>query len=132
MNFAYRESFLQHNRGFICLEVLLKLRHGEKEALEEVMKDRKLKRKRTQPLEYPSAGSTFKNPIGHSAGFLIEKSNLKGYSVNDAFVSDKHANFIINKGEASGDDIIKLIKIIKKKVKEDSNISLELEQEILE
>lgn len=68
MNFAYRESFLQHNRGFICLEVLLKLRHGEKEALEEVMKDRKLKRKRTQPLEYPSAGSVFRNPEGLFAG----------------------------------------------------------------
>lgn len=129
--FGYRDSIFKH-KNYIILEVTLNLKKETSKTIKENMLKYINLRKEKQPLEYPSAGSTFKNPIGHSAGFLIEKSNLKGYSVNDAFVSDKHANFIINKGEASGDDIIKLIKIIKKKVKEDSNISLELEQEILE
>ncbi len=129
--FGYRDSIFKH-KNYIILEVTLNLKKETSKTIKENMFKYINLRKEKQPLEYPSAGSTFKNPIGHSAGFLIEKSNLKGYSVNDAFVSDKHANFIINKGEASGDDIIKLIKVIKKKVKEDSNISLELEQEILE
>ena len=72
MLFGYRESFLQHNRGFICLGAILKLKHGDRDTLEEVMEDRKLKRKRTQPLEYPSAGSVFRNPNNDSAWKLIE------------------------------------------------------------
>lgn len=131
MNFAYRESFLQHNRGFICLEVLLKLRHGEKEALEEVMKDRKLKRKRTQPLEYPSAGSVFRNPEGLFAGKLIEDLNLKGYQVGGAKISEKHANFIINVGNAKASDIKEIIDVVKEKVKEKYNITLRVEQRLV-
>lgn len=131
MKFAYRESFLQHNRGFICLEVLLKLRHGEKEALEEVMKDRKLKRKRTQPLEYPSAGSVFRNPEGLFAGKLIEDLNLKGYQVGGAKISEKHANFIINVGNAKASDIKEIIDVVKEKVKEKYNITLRVEQRLV-
>lgn len=131
MEFAYRESFLQHNRGYICLEVVLKLKHGNKELLEEVIKDRKLKRKRTQPLEFPSAGSVFRNPEGMFAGQLIEKLDLKGYQVGGAKISEKHANFIINVGGATASDIKKIIDMVKEKVKEEYNINLRVEQRLV-
>ena len=95
------------------------------------IKENMLKRKNNQPLEYPNAGSVFKNPNESSAGKLIEDCGLKNYNVNDAYVSEKHANFIINKGNAKSKDIIDLINIIKQKVKEKYNIELILEQEIV-
>ena len=91
-----------------------------------------MRRLESQPLEYPSAGSVFRNPEGDYAGRLIEEIGYKGYSIGDAEVSLKHANFIINKGNASGDDIKKLIKEIKTKVKERYNIDLKVEQEFVE
>ena len=84
-----------------------------------------------QPLEYPSAGSVFLNPIGYSAGKLIEEAGLKGLRVNDAMVSYKHANFIVNVGRARAEDVIKLIRIIQDKVQADTGIYLETEQEYL-
>ena len=91
-----------------------------------------MRRLESQPLDYPSAGSVFRNPEGDYAGRLIEEIGYKGYSIGDAMVSLKHANFIINKGNASGDDIKKLIKEIKVKVKEKYNIDLKVEQEFVE
>ena len=88
-------------------------------------------RRSKQPLEYPSAGSVFRNPPGYSAGRLVQKANLQGECVGDAYVSEKHANFIVNKGHASGEDVIKLIDIIKDKVKRKYGIDLVLEQEII-
>ena len=132
MDFHYRTSFLQKNKDYICLEATIVLKHGNENAIMQLIEDRKKRRIETQPLEYPSAGSVFRNPPDDYAGRLIEESGLKGYSVNDALVSEKHANFIINTGNATGNDIKKLIDKIKKTVKEKYNIDLMCEQEIVE
>lgn len=131
MNFKYRESFLQHHKGYICLGATIKLNHSERSVLEEIIKDRKLKRKRTQPLEYPSAGSVFRNPEGMFSGKLIEDLNLKGYRVGGAEISTKHANFIINVGGATASDIKEIIDYVKLKVKEKYNINLRVEQRLI-
>lgn len=89
------------------------------------------KRKNTQPLEYPNAGSVFKNPEGLSAGKLIDECGLKGLKQGGAMVSEKHANFIINYARATSSDIIELIEVIKEKVKKEKGIELELEQKIV-
>jgi len=132
MDFHYRTSFLQKNRDYICLEATLVLRQGTKEAILEVMRDRKERRMASQPLEYPSAGSVFRNPEGMYAGKMIEDIGYKGKRIGDAMVSTKHANFIVNVGKASGDDIKKLILEIKDKVKEEYQIELKCEQEFVE
>ena len=131
MKFAYRESFLQHNRKYICLGATLELGHGERSELEEIIKDRKLKRKRTQPLEYPSAGSVFRNPEGLYSGEIIEGLGLKGYQVGGAMISTKHANFIINIGNAKASDIKEIIDFVKLKVKEKYDINLRVEQRLI-
>ena len=91
-----------------------------------------MKRLETQPLDMPYAGSVFRNPINNYAGSLIEKANLKGYNINGAEISKKHANFIVNTGNATGKDIISLINKVKQEIKEKENIDLLLEQIIVE
>lgn len=132
LNFSYRNSILKNNKDYIVLECTFKLIDGNKEEMIEKVNKRREKRLLTQPLEFPSAGSVFRNPEGMFAGELIEKCNLKGYNINGAEVSEKHANFIINKGGAKGEDIVKLINIIKEKVKEQFNVDLYLEQIIID
>ena len=105
-----------------------KIRHHDENFDSSLLK----KRIETQPLEFPSAGSVFRNPDGMYAGELIEKCGLKGLNINGAEVSMKHANFIVNKGNATGKDVIKLINIIKEKVKEKFNVGLHLEQIIVD
>lgn len=131
LNYHYRTSFLKENKDYIVLEATLSLKHGKKEAIMDLIKTRKEKRLASQPLEYPSAGSVFRNPKDMYAGELIEKSNLKKTNINGAEVSEKHANFIINKGKCSGKDIADLIELVQKKVKEDHGVDLILEQEII-
>ena len=132
MNFHYRSSFLQENPGFICLEAKIVLRKGDPDAILEVIKERKQRRIITQPLEYPSAGSVFRNPSNDFAGRLIEELGYKGEHIGGAYVSEKHANFIINKDNAKASDIRKLITEIKEKVKEKYNIDLIVEQEFVD
>lgn len=132
MDFSYRNSFIKKNKDYIVLEVALKLKPGNKEEMNAVIEKRFEKRKATQPLEYPSAGSVFRNPEGMYAGKLIEDANLKGYSIGGAMISDMHANFIVNKDNATGEDIINLINLAKDKVKENNNIDLYLEQVIID
>lgn len=132
LDFHYRTSFLKKTNNYICLEATLLLRKGDTDTILEVIKDRKQRRLETQPLEYPSAGSVFRNPEGDFAGRLIEEIGYKGKRIGDAMVSLKHANFIVNIGQASGDDIKKLIIEIQKKVKEKYNIELKAEQEFVE
>lgn len=132
MNFHYRTSFLQAHPEYICLEVELDLIKKDAEEIMEIIKDRKKRRLETQPLEYPSAGSVFRNPEGDFAGRLIEEISYKGKNIGGAEVSTKHANFIINKDNASGDDIKKLILEIRDKVKEVTGIELKIEQEFVE
>lgn len=131
LNYHYRTSFLKENKDYIVLEATLSLKHGKKEAIMDLIKTRKEKRFASQPLEYPSAGSVFRNPKDMYAGELIEKSNLKKTNINGAEVSEKHANFIINKGKCSGKDIADLIELVQRKVKEDHGVDLILEQEII-
>ena len=132
LDFHYRTSFLQTHPDYICLEATIFLSKGNVSEIMEVINERKQRRLETQPLEYPSAGSVFRNPEGDFAGRLIESIGYKGKGVGDAMVSNKHANFIINKGHASGEDIKKLIDDIKFKVNEEYNIDLKVEQEFVE
>ncbi len=132
LDFHYRTSFLQKNPLNICIEATIILRRGTKEAIFEVMNDRKVRRLESQPLEFPSAGSVFRNPENNFAGKLVEDINYKGKKIGGAKVAEKHANFIINDSNATGEDIVKLIDEIKQKVKEEYDIELKCEQEIVE
>lgn len=131
LDYHYRTSFFEKNPEYIILEANIQLKKGNKQEILEIVEDRKKRRIASQPLEYPSAGSVFRNPTNNYAGKLIEDIGYKGKQKNDAMVSEKHANFIINKGSASGRDIIELINEIKEKVKQTYDIDLYLEQEIV-
>ena len=126
MKFGYRTSAIK-GKNFVVLSALLELKKGNKEEISAQMQELALKRKEKQPLEYPSAGSTFKRPEGYFAGKLIEDSGLRGFSVGDAAVSEKHCGFVINKGKATSTDIYELIKRVQDKVYEDAGVKLEPE-----
>jgi len=132
LDFHYRTSFLQKNKDYICLEATITLIKGNSEEIMELISERKKRRVETQPLEFPSAGSVFRNPEGDFAGRLIEEIGYKGKSIGGAKVSEKHANFIINTGDATGEEVKELITDIKNKVKEKYNIELKVEQEFVE
>ena len=132
LDFHYRSSFLQKNPGYICLEAKIILRPGNIDEITELISNRRQRRMESQPLEYPSAGSVFRNPEGKSAWSLIEEIGYKGKHIGDAYVSEKHANFIINKGHAKGSDVKKLILEIQQKVKEEKGITLKIAQEFVE
>lgn len=129
LDFSYRHSRLMEE-NLICLSATLKLEKKDISLIEEVVNKRKEKRMETQPLEYPSAGSVFRNPFNDFAGRLVEECNLKGKQIGGAMISLKHANFIINKDNATGKDVLDLIKLAKKEVKEKFNIELKQEQEL--
>lgn len=132
LEFSYRDSIFKNKlKNLIILSAKFSIEKSSFEELLDLIKTRTLKRIETQPLEYPSCGSVFRNPEGVSAGKLIDESNLKGYKINDAVISSKHANFIINTGKAKSEDIIELINIIKTTIKKNYNIDLVLEQEII-
>ncbi len=132
LKFRYRTSFLKENTGYICLEATIILIKGNSEEIMELIEERKKRRIETQPLEYPSAGSVFRNPEGNFAGKLIEDIGYKGFSIGGAKVSEKHANFIINNGGATGEQIKELISKIQKDIKEKYDIDLKVEQEFVE
>ena len=126
MDFSYRHSIIKEN-DFIVLEVVIRLKKGNKDDIKAKMDELAQKRRDKQPLEYPSAGSTFKRPEGYFAAKLIQDAGLKGYSKGGAQVSEKHCGFVINKDNASAKDIYELIKDIKLKVKQDSGVDIETE-----
>ena len=126
MNLGYRTSVFKQN-GKIITSVKIKLKKGEKAEIKAQMDDFMSRRKSKQPLEYPSAGSTFKRPEGYYAGALIEENNLKGFSVGGAMVSEKHAGFVINYNNATSDDVKKLMAEIQKRVYEKNCVKLEPE-----
>jgi len=130
-DFKYRSSLFKNNKNKIILKASFKLFKSNREDMLKRIKENMLKRKNSQPLEYPNAGSVFRNPENVAAGKLIEDIGLKKYNVNDAYISEKHANFIINKGNAKSEDIIKLIEFVREKIKENYEIELILEQEIV-
>lgn len=129
--FEYRNSIFKQDKEKIIISVKFGLPNSNKEQMLEKVKANMIKRNQSQPLEYPNAGSVFRNPENLSAGKIIEDMGFKNYNVNGAYISDKHANFIINKDNATSEDIKTLIEIVKNKVKEEFDIELILEQEII-
>jgi len=132
LEYEYRDSFLKRNKEYIVLLTTIELANNDTVAMKKIVDERRKKRIATQPLDMPNAGSVFRNPPNMYAGELIEKSNLKGFKIGDAEVSKKHANFIVNSGNATGQDIIKLINKIKKEIKDKYNVELKLEQIIID
>ena len=131
LDFHYRSSFLQKHKDYICLEATFQLRKNDKDLLQEIVEDRKKRRLESQPLEYPSAGSVFRNPENDFAGRLIEELGYKGYSKGGAKVSEKHANFIVNHDNAKAEDIKNIIELLQKEVKKKYDIDLKCEQEFV-
>ena len=126
MRLGYRSSVFKKG-GLIIISLTLALKKGDKTEIKAEMDDLLNRRKQKQPLEYPSAGSTFKRPEGYFAGALIEKNGLKGSAVGGAQVSEKHAGFVINRGGATAADVKALIGKIQKKVFENDGVMLEPE-----
>ena len=126
MDLSYRESVFKES-GDILLRVTFLLQKGKQEEISGKMKELAAKRREKQPLEYPSAGSTFKRPQGYYAGALIEKNGLKGFRAGDAAVSEKHAGFVINLGNATCKDVLSVIESVQKKVFEADGVRLEPE-----
>jgi len=128
--FLYRNSIFKENE-FIILKAHFKFKRGNKKDIQEKMSDLANQRKEKQPLEYPSAGSTFKRGEDFISAKLIDECGLKGYKIGGAEVSNKHAGFIINKDNASSDDILNLIKYVQKTVYEKTGKKMEPEIEII-
>lgn len=126
MEFGYRHSIVEE-KGYIVLGATLALQQGDKEAVAAKMEELATARKTKQPLEFPSAGSTFKRPEGYFAGKLIMDAGLQGYSVGGAQVSEKHCGFVINKGGATAADVMQLIQDIRQTVYDKFQVQLEPE-----
>ena len=124
--FDYRHSVMME-KNYIVLSSTFKLSKGDPDAIKAKMNEHLKARREKQPLEYPSAGSTFKRPVGYFAGKLIEDAGLKGTSVGGAMVSPKHAGFIINTGDATAADVLSLVEIVKEKVRSMFGVELECE-----
>lgn len=130
LDMGYRTSKVAKNQ-YIVLEVVIHLAHGEQEKIREKMNELKEKRTTKQPLEYPSAGSTFKRPEGYFAGKLIEEAGLRGFQVGGAQVSEKHCGFVINKDNATAAEVRELIRQVSERVKANSGVTLEPEVKML-
>ncbi len=130
LQLGYRSSIIS-KEGLIVLEAQMEFQEGIQEDIREKMRDFNSRRREKQPLEYPSAGSTFKRPEGYFAGKLIQDAGLKGYRVGGAQVSEKHSGFVINAGNATAQDIFTLIQNVQEKVYEQFGVRLEMEVKIL-
>ena len=130
MNFRYRGSVVE-DEGYIVLEAVMELKEGNLEEIQARIEELSIQRKTKQPIEYPSAGSTFKRPEGYFAGKLIQDSGLRGYKVGGAQVSEKHSGFLINIGGATAQDILDLIAFCQKEVKDQFGVALETEVKIV-
>ena len=127
---GYRTSLVK-TAGYLVLEVVISLKKGSQEEIRDTMKDLADRRISKQPLEYPSAGSTFKRPEGYFAGKLIMDAGLRGYQVGGAQVSEKHCGFVINKGNATAADVCRLMADVQAKVQEQFGVTLEPEVKFL-
>lgn len=130
LDLGYRTSVIQR-KGYIVLEAVVELTLGDKIQIEDKMSELSQARQSKQPLEYASAGSTFKRPEGHFAGKLIMDSGLRGYKVGGAQISDKHCGFVINNGNATAADVIALMNDVSSKVNEKFGVTLEPEVRLL-
>ena len=131
IEYGYRTTMFKEEKKYIIVAAKFFLKVGDKANSLEMIKERQERRAATQPLEYPSAGSVFRNPDGDYAGRLIEFCGLKGAKVGGAEVSEKHANFVINKNNASSKDVHDLICYIHDTVLDKTNVDLEIEQEFI-
>ncbi len=129
-NFGYRHSIFL-DKDYVIIEVTICLEKGNKKTIKQKMEQYATYRKKNQPIEYPSSGSTFKRGEGFFTSKLIDECGLKGYSVGGAEVSKKHAGFIINKGNATAQDVLELVNIIKDKVYKKFGKKIELEMRII-
>ena len=129
LKFTYRHFEME--KGSVIISTRLKLNRESEKIVAQCIADHLIKRKQSQPMEYPSAGSVFKNPPGEYAGRLLENAGLKGRSIGGAMISDKHANFIINTGGASAKDILDLLNLARSEVKKRTGIELEPEIKVL-
>ena len=128
--FSYRSSIF-NKKSYIILETTLKLEYGKKQEIQEKMNEYLASRKEKQPLEYPSAGSSFKRQEGIITAKLIDECELKGYQIGGARISEKHAGFIVNYKNATAKDVLNLIKYVKDKVYEKFGIKIEEEIKII-
>ncbi len=126
LELGYRTSVVS-KKGYIVLEAVIELKKGDKDKIREKMNELKIQRTTKQPLEYPSAGSTFKRPEGYFAGKLIQDAGLRGFQVGGAQVSEKHCGFVINKEGATAADIMELVRCVQEKVKDQFGVDLEME-----
>ena len=126
MNFRYRGSVVEEE-GYIVLEAVMELEEGNLEEIQARIEELSVQRRTKQPIEYPSAGSTFKRPEGYFAGKLIQDANLRGYQVGGAQVSEKHCGFVINAGGATAADVMQLMQDVSDRVKEQFGVTLEPE-----
>ncbi len=129
--FAYRSSVFKSHPEWIALSAVLQLKEGDPTAIRAKMDDFAQRRREKQPLNYPSAGSTFKRPKGYFAGKLIQDAGLMGYTIGGAQVSEKHAGFVINRGDATCEDVLHLIEHVQKEVRRQFGVELEPEVRML-
>lgn len=130
LELGYRTSIIAR-KGYVVLSALLELKEGLQTEIEDRMQELKEARTTKQPLEYPSAGSTFKRPAGYFAGKLIMDAGLRGYRVGGAEVSEKHCGFVINRGDATAEDVMKLIRHVQTEVRDKFGVELEMEVKTL-
>ena len=131
MNFGYRTSTFLAHKDWVIIEVNLALSSGKKEDIFFRLRETRKRKILTQPISFPSAGCVFKNPSSYPAGYLVQQAGCLGMRMGDAQVSHQHANFIINKGKATAQDVLRLIEEVKKRVRDRFGISLEPELEII-
>ncbi len=126
LGFAYRKSVVEE-KNYVVLEVKMKLQQGNEDEIRNYMDQLSKQRREKQPLEYASAGSTFKRPEGHFAGKLIQDAGLRGFAIGDAMVSEKHCGFVINRKNATAKEIVDVMKYVQKEVKDKFDVLLEPE-----
>jgi UDP-N-acetylmuramate dehydrogenase len=131
IGFGYRDSFFLRNADKIVLKAWFHLKSGNFEEIKEKMEQTKQNRWAKQPREFPNCGSVFKRPPGHFVGPMLDELGMKGFSIGDAKISEKHSGFIVNTGNASGNDILAVIAEVQKRVKDKFGIDLEIEQRII-
>ena len=129
LEYSYRTTIFQKHRDWIILAIRVKLEKGKESEIRDLIDQRRKRRKRSQPLDLPSAGSMFRNPEGHQSWELVEKLGYRGKAIGDAAVSEKHTNFLVNLGSAKAEDMMELIKEIQTKVKQEFDVDLMMEVE---
>lgn len=130
LELGYRTSIIK-KKGYVVLRVWLLLEEKPESEIREKMEELKQARISKQPLEYPSAGSTFKRPEGYFAGKLIMDAGLRGFRVGDAQIAEKHCGFVINRGNASAAEVLELVEKVQAKIKEENGVTLEMEVQTL-